>query len=67
MEVKLMLMDKIRDLAKKQNMTIAELCEKSGVPYSCIYEWNNHEPSASRLLAVANVLGTTVEELMKED
>lgn len=61
-----MLMDKIRVIAKERGMKISEVCEKSGVPYSCIYEWNEHKPSASRLIAVADVLGVTVEELLKE-
>ena len=60
-----MLMDKIRVLAKERGMKISELCEKSGVPYSCIYEWNEHKPSATRLIAVADVLGVTVEELLR--
>lgn len=62
-----MLMDKIRDLAKQRGLKVSDVCEKSGVPYSCIYEWNEHEPTASRLVAVAQVLGTTAEELLNHN
>ena len=62
-----MLMDKIRDLAEQKGIKIKDLCEKSGVPYSCMYEWNEHEPTASRLIAVANALGVSVEKLLEQE
>ena len=64
-----MLIDKIKKLASEKGMNLHEVSEKSGVKYSGMIEWGRRcvDPSASKVLSVADVLGTTVEELLKEE
>lgn len=58
------LLHKIRELCAKQNITLKDLAEKADVPYTGLKEWKDSMPSADKLLRVAKVLGTTVEELL---
>ena len=57
---------KIREVAK---MTQAELAEKIGVSRQSIvrYENGNCEPRASELSKMAEVLGCSVDELLRDD
>ena len=51
-----------------QGLTQAELAEKLGVSTVSVSQWENgrNYPDVKRLKTVASVLGTTVEELLKE-
>ena len=60
-----MLKDTIKKLAGEKGMTLREVADQSGVPYSAIACWNDHVPNALALVKVAKVLGTTAEELLK--
>ena len=61
-----MLKDKIRELANARCMTIRDVAKKSGIPYGTIMSWNEHIPNALDLVKVAEILGTTAEQLLKE-
>ena len=61
----MMLLHKIKDLCAAQGITLKDLSEKADVPYTGLKEWGSSMPSADKLLRVAQVLGVTVEELMK--
>lgn len=63
-----MLIDKIKKLASERGMTLHDVSRKSGVKYSGLIEWGRRceDPASSKVLAVANVLGITVEELLNE-
>lgn len=62
-----MLKDTIKSLAAGKGMSLRDVAEKSGVPYSAIAEWNTSIPNAVALLRVCKVLGTTVEEVIGGD
>ena len=62
-----MLKDKIRELANAKCMTLRDVAEKSGVPYAAIKEWNTSMPNALALVKVCEVVGTTAEQLLKEE
>ena len=63
-----MLIDKIKKLANEKGMTLHEVSERSGVKYTGLIEWGRRckDPASGKVLAVANVLETTVDELLKE-
>ena len=62
-----MLLHKIKELCAARGITLKELSEKADVPYTGLKEWKDSMPSADKLFRVAQVLDTTVEELMKEE
>lgn len=57
---------KILDKCREQGITLAELERKAGLANRTIYKWNESVPSVDKVLAVANVLGVTVDELVRE-
>jgi len=60
------LLSKIVELCKEKRMSIAELERQANLKQRTVYRWDESKPSVEKALAVANVLGVTVEELMKE-
>ena len=56
----------ILDKCQEKKITIAELERQAGLKQRTIYKWDESKPSVEKVLAVANVLGATVEELSKE-
>ena len=63
-----MLRDKIKKLCADQDKTVAQLEEELHLSGNTITRWNGISgPSAENLIKVANALGTSVEELLKED
>ena len=62
-----MLLDKVREAAKEKGMTLKEVAEKAEMKYDSLLRWNDSMPNALTLASVARVLGTTSEELLKEE
>lgn len=60
------MLGKIVELCKEKSMSIAELERQANLKQRTVYRWDESKPSVEKALAVANVLGVTVEELMKE-
>ena len=60
---------KIKRLCKEQKITLGELQEKAfpGVKGQVIGRWDENRPSVDRVKAVADVLGVTVDDLLRED
>lgn len=54
---------KIKDVAKSQGMTMAQIAEKLGINPITLSQSLNGNPTLSRLTEVANVLGVDVSEL----
>jgi transcriptional regulator with XRE-family HTH domain len=61
-----MMLKNILDKCQEKKITIAELERQAGLKQRTIYKWDESKPSVDKVLAVANVLGVTVEELSKE-
>jgi len=55
--------ERIRGLCKKKNITIAELERRCGIGNGIIARWGKSKPSYDRLLKVAEELETTVHYL----
>ena len=62
-----MMLTKILEKCKERGITLAELERQAGLANRTIYKWNENVPSVEKVLAVANVLGVTVDELVKKE
>ena len=62
-----MMLTKILEKCKEKGLTLAELERQAGLANRTIYKWNENVPSVEKVLAVANVLGVTVDELVKKE
>lgn len=61
---------KIRDLRKKQELTLDKLAEKAGLSKSYLWELENREsqkPSAEKLQALADALAVDFSYFLEED
>lgn len=56
---------RIKALAAERGLTITEVERRSGLKPGTIRRWDKHHPLAGNLASVADVLGTTVEELLR--
>lgn len=59
-----MIYENIRRFCKEEGITVRKLEISSGLANGTIGKWKKAVPSASSLLAVARVLGKSMEELM---
>lgn len=59
--------DKILALCEEKKISLAELERQANLEPRTIYKWKTVTPSVKRAYAVANVLGVTVEELMRKE
>lgn len=62
-----MIVKKIRKLCIDRNVTVAEVEREVGLGNGSIRRWDENEPGAMKLKAVADFLGTTTDELLKEE
>lgn len=56
--------EKIKELAKKLNISIAAIEKKAGLSNGAIGKWETSTPTASNLKKVADVLGVPMEKLL---
>lgn len=61
------MLDIIRKLCKEQRITIGALEVKAGLATNTINRWDKTSPSISRVVAVADVLGVSLDELVGRD
>lgn len=60
------LFETIKKLAKEQGLSLLQVNDKAGLGKMSIYNWKNKTPSISALKKVAEVLNTTVNDLINE-
>ena len=61
-----MIYQNIKSIANLQKIPISQIEKDCGITPRYICTWDKIMPGADKLVAVANYLGTTVEELIKE-
>lgn len=61
------MLKKIIEMCREKGISLAELERKAGLESRTIYKWGKSVPSADKAAAVASVLETTVEELLKPE
>ncbi len=59
-----MIVERIKELAKKRSTNITEIERSIGLGKSTIIKWNDSNPTADKLLKVANHLNVTVDYLL---
>ena len=62
-----MLYEKIEKLCKEKGISIAYLEREAGLGKGAISKWRTSSPTVDNLKAVANVLETTIDELLVEE
>lgn len=61
------LFEKVRDLCSDKQIGIRGLEKELGFGDGTIYKWKSCDPAASKLKAVADYFGCTVDELLREE
>lgn len=59
-------LDKIKEIARKEHMSLSEINEKAGLGTNSIYSWKNSVPKISNLQKVAKVLHVSVNDLLTD-
>ena len=57
-------LEKIKELAHKQNYTIPKLAKKAHIGENVVYSWKTRTPSTEGITKVADVLGVSVDYLL---
>jgi len=57
----------IRRMAAEKGISIRELEKQSGISPGAIYRWDVNRPSIDNAKKVADVLDTSIDELMREE
>lgn len=57
----------IKRLSKEQKLPIAKIEEMCGLSKGAIYKWDTNVPSVISVAKVADILGVTVDDLLKPD
>lgn len=57
----------IMNKCREKGISLAELERQAGLANRTIYKWDESVPSVEKVLAVADVLGVTVDELVRKE
>ena len=57
------LVERIKSVAARSHLSIAEVEKKAGLSENSIYKWNRTDPGHSKVVAVADALGVSLDEL----
>lgn len=60
------MLSKITELCKVRKLSLLELERQAGLKSRTVYRWDENMPSVDKVKAVADVLGVTVDDLLKE-
>lgn len=61
-----MIYNKIRQLCADKGISTREIERACGLGFRSIENWKDHSPSVANVKAVADYLGVTVDELLKD-
>ena len=61
------MVNKIKSLAKERGLTIMQVEEQCNIGKKSIYNWDTSQPAVDKVKRVADLLGVTVDELLKEE
>lgn len=62
-----MIYDNIKALCDEQGLTVMALEQKAGLSNGAVGRWRTHKPGVVYLKKAADVLGVTVDDLLKEN
>lgn len=61
------MLENIKAICKQRGLSIQQLEQNAGLAANTIYRWKENIPSVDKVKRVADVLGVTVDDLLKED
>lgn len=59
-----MIVDRIKELSKKNHITIYQLESELNLGHNTIYQWNKRQPSISRVEKIADYFNVSVDYLL---
>ena len=62
-----MLYDNVKRLCEKNGVSVLSLEKALDFPRSSICKWNENEPGIRKVQKVADYLGVSIEELLKDE
>lgn len=62
-----MLADKVRSLCESRGKCLRDVETACGLSQGAVSKWNTSSPTVKNLKAVADYLGVTVDELLREE
>ena len=62
-----MLYDNVKILCAEKNISVGQLEKELGFSNGSICKWNENEPGIRKVQKVAEYLGVSIEELLRED
>lgn len=63
----MVLYDNVKRLCEEKGVSVLALEKALGFPRSSICKWNDNEPGIRKVQKVAEYLGVSIEELLRED
>lgn len=63
----MLIYDNVREICMEKGISISSVEKEAGISNGSIRKWNESSPTISNLKSVANVLGVTVDVLIRED
>lgn len=61
------MLKRIVALCQEQKISVLELERLAGLKQRTVYKWDENIPAVDKVKAVADVLGVTVDDLVKEE
>ena len=60
------MLGRITELCRERKISVLELERRAGLKQRTVYRWDDSIPAVDKVKAVADVLGTTVDDLLRE-
>ncbi|MBR2189289.1 MAG: helix-turn-helix transcriptional regulator [Eubacterium sp.] len=60
------LVENIKEACRRNRITVKEMERRAGLPEHSTYKWDKTDPGVKRVKRAADVLHTTLDELMRE-
>ena len=57
----------IKRICRERNIKLRELERRADFPRGSVYKWDTHTPNITKVKAVADILGVTIDDLIKEE
>lgn len=61
------MLEKIKELCKAKGLSLRQLEQEAGIALNTITRWGENVPSVDKAKKVADALGVTLDELMREE
>lgn len=61
------MLETIKSICKARGMSIRVLEQEAGIAANTITRWDENKPSYDKVMRVADVLGVTMDELVRDD